>query len=128
MLQHAYDLIDRYGIKAPSAKTPARQLSGGNLQKVVLGREFSGRPHVLIAASPTRGLDVGAIETVHRYLLEAAATSAVGVLLISEDLDEILALADRVVVMYEGAIAGEVKPGEATIEEIGLLMAGGAAA
>jgi general nucleoside transport system ATP-binding protein len=128
VLQRAHELIDRYAIKTPSATTPARQLSGGNLQKVVLGREFSGRPQVLIAASPTRGLDVGAIETVHRYLVDAAAERNVGVLLISEDLDEILALADRVVVMYEGAIAGEVRPGEATIEEIGLLMAGGAGA
>ena len=85
---------------------PARQLSGGNLQKVVLAREFEGEPRVLVVASPTRGLDVAAIETVHRYLREAAA-SGVGVLLISEDLDEILALADRVAVIYEGAIVGE---------------------
>ena len=77
-----------------------------------------------MAASPTRGLDVGAIEAVHTHLHEAAATG-VGILLISEDLDEILALADRVVVMYEGAIVGEATPGQTTIEEIGLLMAGG---
>ncbi len=87
-------------------------------------REFHGSPRVLVVASPTRGLDVAAIETVHRYLREAAS-SGVGVLLISEDLDEILALADRIVVMYEGAIVGEVDAGEATVDEIGLLMAGG---
>ena len=81
---------------------------------------------MLIAASPTRGLDVGAIETVHAYLREAAA-EGVAILLISEDLDEILALADRIVVMYEGAARGEVEPGSATVEEIGLLMAGGRA-
>jgi general nucleoside transport system ATP-binding protein len=130
LLRHAHireraaELIERYRVAAPGPQTPARLLSGGNLQKVVLAREFSGAPRVLVAASPTRGLDVGAIETVHRYLHEAAA-QGVAILLISEDLDEILALADRVVVMYEGALAGEVDPGEATVEQIGLLMAGG---
>ena len=78
----------------------------------------------VVVASPTRGLDVAAIETVHRYLRDAAA-DGVGVLLISEDLDEILALADRIAVIYEGAIAGEVDASSATVEEIGLLMAGG---
>jgi simple sugar transport system ATP-binding protein len=102
----------------------ARQLSGGNLQKVVLGREFSGKPRVLVAASPTRGLDVGAIETVHAYLREAAA-DGLAILLLSEDLDEILALADRIAVMYEGRIVGEVDASKASVEEIGLLMAGG---
>src|SRR5207244_1159981 len=102
----------------------ARDLSGGNLQKLVLGREFSAGPKVLIAASPTRGLDVGAIETVHAYLRQAAA-EGVGVLLISEDLDEILALADRVVVIYEGRLTGDFDPDTATVEAIGLAMAGG---
>jgi simple sugar transport system ATP-binding protein len=123
--RRALELIHRYDVKAPGPATPARQLSGGNLQKVVLAREFSGEPGVVISASPTRGLDVGAIETVHAYLRGAAA-DGVGVLLISEDLDEILALADRVAVIYEGRIVGEVDPRTATVEEIGLLMAGGA--
>jgi simple sugar transport system ATP-binding protein len=123
--RRALELIQRYDVKAPGPATPARQLSGGNLQKVVLAREFSGEPRVVVAASPTRGLDVGAIESVHAYL-RAAAADGVGVLLISEDLDEILALADRVAVMYEGRIVGEVDPQSATVEEIGLLMAGGA--
>jgi ABC-type uncharacterized transport system ATPase subunit len=79
---------------------------------------------VLVAASPTRGLDIGAIETVHAYLRDAAA-NGVAVLLISEDLDEILALADRIAVIYEGAILGETVRAEADVEEIGLLMAGG---
>jgi general nucleoside transport system ATP-binding protein len=120
----ATHLIHDYDVKAPGPATPARQLSGGNLQKVVLGREFSGDPRVLIAAAPTRGLDVGAIETVHRYLREAAETG-VAILLISEDLDEVLALADRVAVMYEGRIVGELDVDIATVEAIGLLMAGG---
>ena len=124
MRELALALIQRYDVKAPGPDTPARNLSGGNLQKLVLGREFEGEPRVLIAAQPTRGLDVGAIETVHGYLREAAA-KGVAVLLISEDLDEIRALADRVVVMYEGALVGEVDPVRTGVEEIGLLMAGG---
>jgi len=122
--EHAAHLIHRYDVRGGGPDVPARQLSGGNLQKVVLAREFHGEPRVLVVASPTRGLDVAAIETVHRYLRDAAA-AGVGVLLISEDLDEILALADRVAVMYEGAIVGERDAGTATVEEIGLLMAGG---
>ena len=120
----AVELISRYRIAAPGPHAQARQLSGGNLQKVVLAREFSGKPRLLIAAAPTRGLDVGAIETVHAYLRQAAA-DGVGVLLISEDLDEILALSHRIAVMYEGAILGEFNTEEADVEEIGLLMAGG---
>jgi general nucleoside transport system ATP-binding protein len=120
----AVELIRRYRIAAPGPDAQARQLSGGNLQKVVLAREFAGRPRLLVAAAPTRGLDVGAIESVHAYLLDAAA-DGVAVLLISEDLDEILALADRVAVMFEGAILGEFDAARADVEEIGLLMAGG---
>jgi simple sugar transport system ATP-binding protein len=119
----AVEMIGRYDVKAPGPDTPARRLSGGNLQKVVLAREFSSDPRVLVAAAPTRGLDVGAIETVHEYL-RAAAERQVAVLLISEDLDEVMTLADRIVVMYEGAIVGEVDARTATVEEIGLLMAG----
>jgi simple sugar transport system ATP-binding protein len=123
MRELARALIERYDVKAPGPDAPARNLSGGNLQKLVLGREFEGSPRVLIAAQPTRGLDVGAIETVHGYL-RAAAAEGVAVLLVSEDLDEILALADRVVVMYEGRIVGEADPEQTAVEEIGLLMAG----
>ena len=120
----ALELIKRYRIAAPGPDAQARQLSGGNLQKVVLAREFTAEPRLIVAASPTRGLDVGAIETVHAYLRDAAA-EGVAVLLISEDLDEILALADRIAVMYEGAILGELDAANADVEEIGLLMAGG---
>jgi len=119
----ASELIKRYDVKAPGVGTPTRRLSGGNLQKVVIAREFSSEPRVLVAAAPTRGLDVGAIETVHGYLREAAARG-VAVLMISEDLDEVLTLSDRIVVMYEGAIVGEVDAAVATPEELGLLMAG----
>jgi ABC-type uncharacterized transport system ATPase subunit len=120
----AQHMIERYDVRTSGPEVPAWQLSGGNLQKVVLAREFSGQPIVLVAASPTRGLDVAGIETVHAYLRDAAA-HGVGVLLISEDLDEILALADRVIVMYEGAVVGERDASTATVEELGLLMAGG---
>jgi simple sugar transport system ATP-binding protein len=120
----ARGVIDRYDVRTSGPNVPAWQLSGGNLQKVVLAREFSGDPAVLVAASPTRGLDVAGIETVHSYLRDAASTG-VGVLLISEDLDEILAIADRVAVMYEGSVVGEREVGTATVEELGLLMAGG---
>jgi general nucleoside transport system ATP-binding protein len=121
----AVSLMQRYDVRASGPDVPARQLSGGNLQKVVLAREFSGDPVVLVAASPTRGLDVAGIEVVHAYLRDAAE-GGVGVLLLSEDLDEIRALADRIAVMYEGAIVGERDAETATVEELGLLMAGGA--
>jgi general nucleoside transport system ATP-binding protein len=117
-------VIHQYDVRTSGPHVPAWQLSGGNLQKVVLAREFSGSPAVLVAAAPTRGLDVAGIETVHNYLREAAA-GGVGVLLISEDLDEIQALADRIAVMYEGRIVGERDAATATVEELGLLMAGG---
>jgi general nucleoside transport system ATP-binding protein len=127
MRELALALIRRYGVHAPGPETRVRDLSGGNIQKLVIGREFEGEPRVLVAAQPTRGLDVGAIEVVHASLRRAAA-GGLAVLLFSEDLDEILALADRIVVMYEGAIVGELDAASATIEDLGLLMAGGRAA
>ncbi|TML67053.1 MAG: ABC transporter ATP-binding protein [Actinobacteria bacterium] len=123
--ERARKLIHQFDVHTPGPQVPARQLSGGNLQKVVIGREFTGTPRVLIAAAPTRGLDVGAIENVQTYLRDAASQD-VAVLLISEDLDEVLELADRIAVLYEGRVVGEVDAGEATVEELGLLMAGGA--
>jgi simple sugar transport system ATP-binding protein len=125
MRETAVGIIERYDVKAPGPGTPVRNLSGGNLQKLILGREFADDPLVLVVAQPTRGLDVGAIETVHSYLRDAAA-KGVAILLMSEDLDEIRALADRILVIYEGAIVGELHAGSASVEEIGLLMAGGA--
>ncbi|HYA44553.1 MAG TPA: hypothetical protein VED59_03035, partial [Acidimicrobiales bacterium] len=109
------------GIKASGPEAQAANLSGGNLQKLVIAREFSDAMRVLVAASPTRGLDVAAVAMVHSYLLEAAAKGA-AVLLFSEDLSEILALNDRIAVMYEGRLS-EVANRE-DIQEIGLRMAG----
>ena len=123
MRDAAVGIIGRYDVKTPGPGTPVRNLSGGNLQKLVLGREFADDPLVLVVAQPTRGLDVGAIETVHAYLRDAAA-KGVAILLMSEDLDEIRALADRILVIYEGEIVGELPAGSASVEEIGLLMAG----
>ncbi|MFN8224574.1 MAG: ABC transporter ATP-binding protein [Gaiellales bacterium] len=119
----ALDLVHRYDVRPAGVTTPARKLSGGNLQKVVLAREFSGAPRVLVVAAPTRGLDVGAIEAVHTYLREAVARGT-AILLISEDLDEVMALADRIGVLYEGRLVGEVDAREATAEQLGLWMAG----
>jgi simple sugar transport system ATP-binding protein len=121
--EEAARVIDRFGIVARGPKTLARQLSGGNIQRLLLARELSGRPKVLVAASPTRGLDVAATETVRRLLVESAERG-VGVLLISEDLDEILDLSDRIAVMYRGSVAGVVDRDEAEVDRIGLMMSG----
>ena len=122
---NAVELMRRFNIAASSPQTPARQLSGGNIQKVLLARELSSHPRVLVACSPTSGLDVGATDTVRGLLLEAAR-DGVGILLISEDLDEILALADRIAVLYGGRITGIVERQHAEVEQLGLMMAGAA--
>jgi simple sugar transport system ATP-binding protein len=121
----AQELKDGYAIAAPSIDTEARLLSGGNLQRLIFAREIDSAPRLMVAVQPTRGLDVGAIESVHRVLLERREAGT-AILLISEDLDEILALADRVDVMYEGRIAGSFSAETADIHRIGLLMTGGA--
>ncbi|MDQ6876439.1 MAG: ABC transporter ATP-binding protein [Candidatus Dormibacteraeota bacterium] len=123
---NARDLMTRFSVIAPGPDTPTRQLSGGNVQKVVLARELSSRPVVIVAANPTRGLDVGATEAVRALLVEATS-EGVGILLISEDLDEILILADRIAVIYEGRIVGVVQRAEADVPHIGLMMAGSSA-
>jgi len=122
---NAKELMQRFNIGAATSQTPARQLSGGNIQKVLLARELSSRPLVLVANSPTSGLDVGATDNVRGLLLEAAERG-VGILLISEDLDEILALADRIAVLYNGRITGIVERQHADVEQLGLMMAGAA--
>jgi simple sugar transport system ATP-binding protein len=99
-------------------------LSGGNLQKIVVGRELSGNPALIIANQPTRGLDVGSIEFVHKTLIEERDKGA-GVLLVSVELDEIMALSDRILVLYRGKIQGELEVAAATEEKVGILMAGG---
>lgn len=120
---HSANLIDAYRVKTPSAETPAKSLSGGNIQKVVLARELSRQPRVIVAAQPTRGLDIGATEYVHAQLLKQRQAGT-AILLISEDLDEILAMSDRIAVIYEGQIIGITPRAEATLEQLGLQMAG----
>ncbi|MCY7418072.1 MAG: ABC transporter ATP-binding protein [Chloroflexi bacterium] len=120
----ATELKHEYQVAAPTIDTQARLLSGGNLQRLIFAREVSTMPSIIIAAQPSRGLDVGAVETVHRLLLERR-TAGAAVLLISEDLDEILALSDRVAVIYEGHIAGVLDAVGADIHTLGLLMTGG---
>lgn len=122
MLAYAQQLIEEYQIKA-TPLTRAGSLSGGNMQKLILARVLARKPRVVVAAQPTRGLDVGAIQYVHEQLLAQRARGA-GVLLISEDLEEILALSDRIAVIYEGQIVGEMSAEEADSEQIGLMMAG----
>jgi simple sugar transport system ATP-binding protein len=123
--QLAEELRAGYEIAAPSVDVEARLLSGGNLQRLILAREIEAKPRIMVAVQPTRGLDVGAIEAVHRLLLAQRGAGA-ATLLISEDLDEILALADRVAVIFEGRIVGLFEAPEADVAEIGLLMTGGA--
>ena len=120
----AEDLKESYSIAAPSIDTEARLLSGGNIQRLIFAREIDTEPRVMVAVQPTRGLDVGAIEAVHRVLLERRKAGT-AILLISEDLDEILALADRVDVMYEGRIVGSFPVPEADVGTLGELMTGG---
>jgi general nucleoside transport system ATP-binding protein len=121
--ENASDLIRRFDIMARGPKTMARELSGGNIQRLLLARELSGHPKALVAASPTRGLDVGATDSVRRLLVDSAE-KGLGVLLISEDLDEILDLTDRVIVMYRGRVAGVIQRNDADVERIGLMMSG----
>jgi general nucleoside transport system ATP-binding protein len=120
--QHADLLIDRFSIKA-RPDDPLGSLSGGNMQKLLLARTLARDPVALVAAQPTRGLDVGAAEFVHTQLL-ARRSAGGGVLLISEDLEELLALSDRIVVMFEGRVVGELSAAEAEPQTLGLLMAG----
>ena len=120
---HTKQLIDQYQIKTPSQKTLVKSLSGGNIQKIVLARELSRKPRTIVAAQPTRGLDIGAAEYVREQLI-LQRNEGTAVLLISEDLDEIFALSDRIAVIYEGKIMGILPREEATKEKVGLLMAG----
>lgn len=117
------ELCSQFDVRAASIDAELKTLSGGNIQKLILARELSREPRVLVAAQPTRGVDVGAMEFIHNLLLERRA-QGMAILLVSEDLDEILSLSDRIVVMYEGEIVGVVPREEATAEMLGLLMAG----
>jgi len=119
----ARDRVKEFDIRASSIEVPASTLSGGNQQKVIVARELSRSIRLIVAAQPTRGLDVGSIEYVHRRLVQARDQGN-AVLLISAELDEVLALADRILVMYRGKLSGPYEAGSLTREEIGLLMAG----
>jgi ABC-type uncharacterized transport system ATPase subunit len=121
------DIVHEHDVRPPDLRARARALSGGNQQKLVLGRELATAPLLLLVAQPTRGVDIGGIERIHRTLVELRDRGC-AILLVSSELEEVTALADRLLVMRAGSIAGEVDPRTATAEEIGLLMTGGRAA
>ena len=121
---YANRLIDQYDVRSgQGAITKARSMSGGNQQKAIIAREIDKNPELLIAVQPTRGLDVGAIEYIHKQLV-AQRDAGKGVLLVSLELDEVMNVSDRILVMYEGEIVGEFDPKKVTVEELGLYMAG----
>jgi len=138
--EHANELVESFDIRTPSIDTPCGSLSGGNIQKVIMARELSSSPVVLVASQPTRGVDIGAAEYIHRRLIDKRnrmtdaefiqaklvehRDACTAILMISEDLDEVFGLADRIAVLYEGKIMDIVDPDTATREQVGLLMAG----
>ena len=115
--------VKAYDVRPPDLNLPAGKLSGGNQQKLIVAREFQRQPRVLIAAQPTRGVDVGAIEFIHTRIVRARDEGA-GVLLVSSEMDEVLTLSDRILVMFEGRIVAEYRRGEVTERELGLKMGG----
>lgn len=119
---HCTKLVREYDVKTPSLDTPVKSLSGGNIQKLIMARELDRNPRLLIAAQPTRGVDIGATEYIHKRLIQQRANGT-AILLISEDLEEVRALSDRVAVMYEGRIVAIVPP-DTSVQELGLMMAG----
>lgn len=121
--EHADELIEQYDIRTPSSRVKASNLSGGNQQKLIVAREFARDTKLIIASQPTRGIDVGSIEYIHTRIVEERDDGA-AVLIVSSELDEILALADRILVMYRGKVVAEVPGDEATASQLGLYMAG----
>ena len=121
--ENAENLVKKFDVRCPGINTAAGSLSGGNIQKVILAREIERKPKFLVAVYPTRGLDMGAVEFIHQKLLEIRK-SGVGILLISEELDEIMDLSDRIAVIYKGSIQRVLDKAEATRENLGILMAG----
>jgi general nucleoside transport system ATP-binding protein len=119
--EKAERLIRDFDVRPPDPTLPARALSGGNQQKLIIGREFDLHPRLLLVAQPTRGVDIGAIEFIHRKLIELR-DSGVAILLVSAELEEVLSLSDRVLVIYQGRIVGEVDPQRTDEEEIGMMM------
>ena len=126
IVQRAQRLVNEYDVRPPNIALPARALSGGNQQKLIVAREFDIKPKLVLVAQPTRGVDIGATEFIHRKLIELRDAGA-AVLLVSAELDEVLSLSDRAVVIYGGRIVGEVDPSSVSEEEIGLMMTGGQA-
>jgi len=118
------DIIDNFDVRPPDAALAARSLSGGNQQKLIIGREFELNPKLLLVSQPTRGVDIGAIEFIHRKLIGLRDAGS-AILLVSAELEEVTALADRLLVIREGEIVGEVDPKTTSVEEIGLMMTGG---
>ena len=124
MLNYAKKLIKQYDVRSGQGPiTIARSMSGGNQQKAIVAREIDKDPELLVAVQPTRGLDVGAIEYIHKQLV-AERDKGKAVLLVSLELDEVMNLSDRILVMYEGEIVGELDPKTTTVQELGLYMAG----
>ncbi|MNO95540.1 Ribose import ATP-binding protein RbsA [compost metagenome] len=121
--EHARELVGKYDVRTPGIETKVRSMSGGNQQKAIIAREIEMNPELLIAAQPTRGLDVGAIESVHRQLIEQRDMGK-AVLLVSFELQEIMNVSDRIAVIFEGRIVGEVLPQNTNDQELGLMMAG----
>lgn len=120
---YAQELKESYDILAPSVRTQARKLSGGNLQKVILSREITANPRLIVAVQPTRGLDVGAVEAIQEHLLDQRRRGT-AILLISEELEELLTLSDRIAVLFDGRVMGVVEGATAGVEEIGMMMMG----
>jgi ABC-type uncharacterized transport system ATPase subunit len=120
---HAVKIINEFDVRPPNPDLPARALSGGNQQKLIIGREFDLQPRLLLVSQPTRGVDIGAIEFIHRKLVELRDAGC-AILLVSAELEEVTALSDRLLIIHEGQIAGEVDPKTTTVERIGCLMTG----
>jgi simple sugar transport system ATP-binding protein len=123
MMADCADKMDRYDVRPPNPRLPARNFSGGNQQKIVVAREMDRAPDLLLVGQPTRGVDIGAIEFIHKQII-ALRDQGKAILLVSVELDEIMGLSDRIAVMFDGKIMGERLPGETDQNELGLLMAG----
>jgi simple sugar transport system ATP-binding protein len=122
--QRTNGIIKDFDVRPANPDLSARALSGGNQQKLIIGREFVLQPKLLLVSQPTRGVDIGAIEFIHRKLVRLRDEGC-AVLLVSAELEEVTALADRLLIIHDGELVGEVDPTKATLEEIGLLMTGG---
>jgi len=118
------EIIDNFDVRPGDSSQPAKSLSGGNQQKLIIGREFGLNPKLLLVSQPTRGVDIGAIEFIHKKLIGLRDAGS-AVLLVSAELEEVTALADRLLIIREGKIVGEVDPKTTSTEDIGLLMTGG---